>query len=167
MVKEAANGGEIRGWKMVEIQTLLHAYSELCSDLKLSNGVCQIPDFELLRNSVKTETKRMVKDLRVYRISSMTRNMQKFCDEQSMLRWAIANLAGGAVVVPMIIMVLGIPQQRNLNAWPSVVTVVVATSGFATIVAWASSSSHQDLMVAVATYAAVLVVFVGTQTSVS
>ena len=60
----------------------------------------------------------------------------------------------------MIIMVLVVPQQRNLDAWPSVVVVVVATSGFATLVAWLSSSSHQDLMVAVATYAAVLVGFV-------
>jgi Na+/melibiose symporter-like transporter len=133
----------------------------------LSKGASQIPDFKKLSTSVENEFKRTVKDLQVYTISSMTRTTQKICDCQSWLRWAIANLAGGAVVVPMIIMVLAIPNQRNLDAWPSVVTVVVATSGFATLIAWASSSSHQDLMVAVATYAAVLVVFVGTQTSTS
>ncbi|KAK5206769.1 hypothetical protein LTR41_007762 [Exophiala xenobiotica] len=165
MDTEVDNGGKTRGWKMTEIQTMLHAYVELCKDLKLKKGAIDIPQYDKLSKSVEIESRRTVKDLQVYTISSMTRNTQKICDCQSWLRWATANLAGAAVVVPMIIMVLALPQQRNLDAWPSVVTVVVATSGFATLIAWASSSSHQDLMVAVATYAAVLVVFVGTQTS--
>ncbi|KAK5444260.1 hypothetical protein LTS15_010375 [Exophiala xenobiotica] len=167
MDTEVDNGGKTRGWKMTEIQTMLHAYVELCKDLNLKKGATDIPQlqYDKLSKSVENEFGRTVKDLQVYTISSMTRNTQKICDSQSWLRWAIANLAGAAVVAPMIIMVLAIPEQRNLDAWPSVVTVVVATSGFATLIAWASSSSHQDLMVAVATYAAVLVVFVGTQTS--
>ncbi|KAK5674214.1 hypothetical protein LTS10_013051 [Elasticomyces elasticus] len=167
MDKEVEKGDKIRGWKMAEIQTLLHAYSEPCTDLRLNDGACGIRKYEKLKESVEDEIKRTVKDLRIYTIFSMTRNKQKLRGGQNLLRWFIAIFTGAAVLVPMIIMVLGIPHQKDSKAWPRVGTVVVATVLFATFVAWASTSSHQDLMVAVATYAAVLVVFVGTQTSVS
>jgi hypothetical protein len=92
----------------------------------LKNGAGEIPGFKALSESVENEFRRTVKELKVYTISSMTRNTQKILDWQSWLRWAIANLAGAAVVVSMIVMVLAIPNQRNLDAWPSVVTVVVS-----------------------------------------
>jgi hypothetical protein len=83
---------------------------------------------------------------------------------QQWKRFGIALLAGVTTLLPMIIIVLAIPDQRDLSQWRNVVVVCAAVFFFAGIVAWVSTvSTHQELMVAVASYAAVLVVFIGTQ----
>jgi hypothetical protein len=79
-------------------------------------------------------------------------------------RYGIALTAGVAVLAPMMIMVLAIPSQRNLEQWRNIVVVSVSVLFLATFISWTSNSTHQELMVAVASYAAVLLIFVGTQT---
>ncbi len=69
----------------------------------------------------------------------------------------MAFYAGSAVLSPMIIITKGFPG--NIDA--SIITVCISTIVFALFVAWTSNSTHQELMGVVATYAAVLVVFVG------
>lgn len=73
----------------------------------------------------------------------------------------MAFCAGAAVLVPMIIITQA-QYLGNVNA--SVITVCISTLVFAFFVAYTSSSTHQELMGVVATYAAVLVVFVGVTT---
>jgi hypothetical protein len=73
----------------------------------------------------------------------------------------MALIAGLAVLVPMIIMTKGFPG--NINA--SIITVCISTVFFSLFVGWTSNSSHQELLGVVATYAAVLVVFIGVSTS--
>jgi hypothetical protein len=75
-------------------------------------------------------------------------------------RIAMAFCAGSAVLAPMIVITKGYP--RDINA--SIITVCISTIVFAIFVAYTSSSTHQELMGVVATYAAVLVVFVGVST---
>lgn len=76
-------------------------------------------------------------------------------------RIGMALIAGLAVLVPMIIMTKGFPG--NINA--SIITVCISTVFFSLFVGWTSNSSHQELLGVVATYAAVLVVFIGVSTS--
>lgn len=73
----------------------------------------------------------------------------------------MAIVAGIAVVVPMIIMTKAFPNKvaSVLNA--SIITVCISVVLFASFIAWTSNSTHQEVITAVATYAAVLVVFVG------
>lgn len=111
-----------------------------------------------------TEIKAAIHGLRVNSWRSLFCLKHFLSNTQSLMRWFVACTGGAAVLWPMIVMVLGLPP-RDQHAWPKVVIVTAATLGFATFIALASNSSHQDVMVAVATYTAVLVVFVGTQTT--
>jgi hypothetical protein len=86
---------------------------------------------------------------------------------RSWLRWLVALFAGFGVVLPMIIMVLVVPEKDQVasTAKGNITTVSLAVFIYCTILAWLFQSTHQEMVMAVASYAAVLVVFVGTQTS--
>lgn len=101
-------------------------------------------------------------DVDSFRSVSFSLNRAAFllCSLEMWKRVGMAFCAGSAVLVPMIVITKGFPQ--NINA--SIITVCISTLVFALFVAYTSSSTHQDLMGVVATYAAVLVVFVGVST---
>lgn len=71
-------------------------------------------------------------------------------------RFIMAFVGGAALVVPMIIMVFSPSLTKSL------VTTSVSVVLFAIFLALGISSSNQDTLAATATYATVLVVFVGT-----
>ena len=71
-------------------------------------------------------------------------------------RFIVAFTGGAFLVVPMLIMVLN--QSRN----KSVITVTVAVLIFAVVLAFGLNATNVETMVSTATYAAVLIVFVGT-----
>ncbi|KAH7161687.1 hypothetical protein EDB81DRAFT_351874 [Dactylonectria macrodidyma] len=71
-------------------------------------------------------------------------------------RFLIAVTGGGFLIVPMVVMTLGQSQTKSL------VTVSVAVVLFALVLAFGIRVSNVETLVATATYAAVLVVFVGT-----
>ena len=73
----------------------------------------------------------------------------------------MAFLGGAALLVPMIIMVF------NSSLAKSLIVTSVAVFLFAVFLALGIYSSNMDTLVATATYAAVLVVFVGTSLSSS
>jgi hypothetical protein len=69
----------------------------------------------------------------------------------------LISLAGGAfLIAPMVVMTLGQGEVHNL------VTASMAVVAFALVVAFAIRASNAETLIAKATYAAVLVVFVGT-----
>lgn len=72
-------------------------------------------------------------------------------------RFIIAFAGGAALVVPMLIMSLPFTYKTK-----SLVTVSVAVTLFAATMSVAIRASNADTLVATATYAAVLIVFVGT-----
>lgn len=72
-------------------------------------------------------------------------------------RFLVAFVGGASLVVPMLIMRL--PEVSLIK---SLVTVSVAVLLFAVVLSLVMRASNTDTMVATATYAAVLVVFVGT-----
>ena len=72
-------------------------------------------------------------------------------------RFIIAFTGGAALVVPMLIMKLPSMSQTK-----SLVTVSVAVTLFASLMSVGVRASNSETLVATATYAAVLVVFVGT-----
>jgi hypothetical protein len=74
-------------------------------------------------------------------------------------RFIIAFIGGAALLVPMIIMIFD-PSRTK-----SVITTSVSVLLFAAFLALGINASNQDTLAATATYAAVLVVFVGTSTS--
>lgn len=74
-----------------------------------------------------------------------------------LVRFLVAVAGGAFLIVPMLIMTLGGP---SLNT--SLITAAVAMLVFALVIAFAVRASNAETMVATATYAAVLVVFVGT-----
>lgn len=88
---------------------------------------------------------------------SFARVEHVLCSLEMWKRIAMALVAGLAVVVPMLVMTKAFPG--NINA--SIVTVCISTVFFAFFVGWTSNSTHQELLGVVATYAAVLVVFIG------
>lgn len=71
----------------------------------------------------------------------------------------MAFVGGAALVVPMLIMLLHASRNTSL------ITTSVSVLLFATFLAFGVSASPQETLVATATYAAVLVVFVGTSTA--
>jgi VIT1/CCC1 family predicted Fe2+/Mn2+ transporter len=71
-------------------------------------------------------------------------------------RFIMAFVGGAALLIPMAIMVF----NSSLNK--SLITTCVAVILFAGFLAFGISASNQDTLAATATYAAVLVVFVGT-----
>jgi hypothetical protein len=75
--------------------------------------------------------------------------------------WFMAITAGTAVVIPMIITTKAFPGKVALVLNASINTVCISVVLFASFIAWTSNSTHQEVATAVATYAAVLVVFVG------
>ena len=72
-------------------------------------------------------------------------------------RFAIAFAGGAALVVPMLIMKL--PHTNQIK---SLITVSVAVTLFASLMSVGIRATNSETLVATATYAAVLVVFVGT-----
>jgi len=75
-----------------------------------------------------------------------------------LVRFIIAVTGGGFLVVPMVLMTLAQSQTKSL------VTVSVAVVFFALILSFGIRVSNVETLVSTATYAAVLVVFVGTST---
>ena len=72
-------------------------------------------------------------------------------------RFIIAFTGGAALVVPMLIMKLPFMSQTK-----SLVTVSVAVTLFASLMSVGVRASNSETLIATTTYAAVLVVFVGT-----
>lgn len=72
-------------------------------------------------------------------------------------RFIVAFIGGAALVVPMLIM-----RLPEVTLTKSLVTVSVAVLLFAVVLSLVLRASNTDTMVSTATYAAVLVVFVGT-----
>lgn len=93
--------------------------------------------------------------VREYREGKLPMQASKFVDR--LARFLVAVAGGAFLIVPMLIMTLGGP---SLNT--SLITVSVAVLVFALVIAFAVRASNAETMVATATYAAVLVVFVGT-----
>jgi len=73
-----------------------------------------------------------------------------------LVRFMVAITGGLFLVVPMVIMTIDQSQTKNL------VTVSISLLTFALILSLAVRVSHVETLVATATYAALLVVFVGT-----
>ena len=78
-----------------------------------------------------------------------------------LVRFAIAFSGGAFLVVPMIIMTLDQSQTKSL------ITVSISVLLFALILSLIVRVSNVETLVSTATYAAVLVVFVGTSTGSS
>jgi hypothetical protein len=76
-------------------------------------------------------------------------------------RFLIGTAAGSSLIVPMVIMVF----HASLNK--SLITVSVATVLFSLALGFIFEASNELIVTATATYAAVLVVFVGTSSSAS
>jgi VIT1/CCC1 family predicted Fe2+/Mn2+ transporter len=76
------------------------------------------------------------------------------------VRFSVAITGGLFLVVPMLIMTLGGQSQNK-----SLITVSVAVFWFVLSLAFGIRVSNAETLVATATYAAVLVVFVGTSSS--
>ena len=75
------------------------------------------------------------------------------------MAWLIlALVSGAALIVPMAVMVFR-PSQTK-----SVVVAAVAVGLFAIFISFATKAENKEVLVATSTYAAVLVVFVGTTT---
>lgn len=91
---------------------------------------------------------------REYREGKLPMQASKTIDRLASFLVAVAG--GAFLIVTMLIMTLGGP---SLNT--SLVTVSVAVLVFALVLAFAVRGSNAETMVATATYAAVLVVFVG------
>ncbi|KAK1240458.1 hypothetical protein MKX07_004486 [Trichoderma sp. CBMAI-0711] len=72
-------------------------------------------------------------------------------------RFIVAFVGGASLVVPMLIM-----RLPRVSLAKSLVTVSVAVLLFAAVLSLVMRASNTDTMVSTATYAAVLVVFVGT-----
>ena len=72
-------------------------------------------------------------------------------------RFIIAITGGAALVVPMLIMSLPSIQRTK-----SLITVSISVTLFAAMMSVAMRASNTETLVATATYAAVLIVFVGT-----
>lgn len=81
--------------------------------------------------------------------------MSGFVDK--LARFIVAFIGGAALVVPMLIM-----RLPEVTLTKSLVTVSVAVLLFAVVLSLVLRASNTDTMVSTATYAAVLVVFVGT-----
>jgi hypothetical protein len=74
-------------------------------------------------------------------------------------RLILALLSGAALIVPMVVMASK-PSQLK-----SVVVASVAVGLFAIFISFMTKAENKEVLVATATYAAVLVVFVGTTTT--
>lgn len=82
-------------------------------------------------------------------------NVSPFVDK--LTRFIIAFTGGAALVVPMLIMSL-----PSVHRTKSLITVSLAVTLFAAMMSVGIRASNSETLVATATYAAVLVVFVGT-----
>ena len=79
----------------------------------------------------------------------------------SLARFIVGSLGGCALIVPIIIMVLHSSLTKSL------ITVSVAVIMFALVISLVFETDNKDAITATATYAAVLVVFVGTSGAAS
>ena len=82
-------------------------------------------------------------------------NVSPFVDK--LARFIIAFTGGAALVVPMLIMSL-----PSIHKTKSLTTVSLAVTLFAAMMSVAMRATNTETLVATATYAAVLIVFVGT-----
>jgi hypothetical protein len=80
---------------------------------------------------------------------------------EHLARFILALVSGATVIVPMIIIVYDSSKLK------SVITTSVAVLLFALFISLSTRSSDQETLAATATYAAVLIVFVGTSGTVS
>ncbi|KAF1959853.1 hypothetical protein CC80DRAFT_439979 [Byssothecium circinans] len=85
--------------------------------------------------------------------------VSKFVDR--LVRFIVAVTGGTFLVVPMIIMTLDPSRAKSLT------TVSIAVVFFAFVLSFAIRVSNAETLIATATYAAVLVVFVGTSSGAS
>lgn len=76
-----------------------------------------------------------------------------------MARFTIAIAGGASLIVPMVIMALSPSQMKSL------VTVPVAVVVFSLMLAFSIRAANIETLVSTARYAAVLVVFVGTNSA--
>ncbi|KAK5659913.1 hypothetical protein OQA88_13377 [Cercophora sp. LCS_1] len=165
---EYAKNQDPSTWKIIEVDSLLQCYrraeDELRADLTTLSAL-SLPNEEhtilftptherLIPAKSDVETLRDV-SISVDRIFYLLGSLQLW------KRVGMAVVAGISVLLPMIIMLLAFPRRTIAG----IVTVCISTMLFAVFVAWTSNSTHQDLMGVVATYAAVLVVFVGVSTN--
>lgn len=75
----------------------------------------------------------------------------------SIARLVISVIAGAAVIAPVVVMeVAGRSVRKNL------ITMSVAIGIFAVVLAFGGKASNAETLIATATYAAVVAVFVGT-----
>jgi VIT1/CCC1 family predicted Fe2+/Mn2+ transporter len=81
--------------------------------------------------------------------------VSKFVDR--LARFIVAVIGGAALIVPMLIMSL-----PHVNVTKSLVTTSISVLLFAAALSSGFRASNTDTLVATATYAAVLVIFVGT-----
>ncbi|KAH6684019.1 hypothetical protein B0J14DRAFT_2708 [Halenospora varia] len=153
---------EYSDWKMLDVQALVHTYLEAAEEMK------HIPEEDQGRaieftSKITDKVLRRKRDVDLLRTRefSLLRAKHLLRSTDMWKRWVMANVAGTAVVIPMIIMTKAFPNKvaSVLNA--SIVTVCISVVLFASFIAWTSNSTHQEVATAVATYAAVLVVFVG------
>lgn len=84
---------------------------------------------------------------------------RKIWVQETRLRFAMAIAGGLMLIVPVLIMML-VPSRTT-----SLVTVSIAVLIFSVLVAFTSTAKPQEVLAATAAYAAVLVVFVGTNAS--
>lgn len=141
--------------------------AELCGDpfnsqyCSLSSGL-GIPS-EPIRNCLKAALPRHLTytkaemDSRIdeYLHGLPPQSVSPFVDK--LTRFIIAFTGGAALVVPMLIMSL--PSKTSTK---SLITVSVAVTFFASMMSVGIRASNSETLIATATYAAVLVVFVGT-----
>ncbi|KAK2598482.1 hypothetical protein N8I77_011895 [Diaporthe amygdali] len=97
------------------------------------------------------------KRLREYEQGELPREVSGFVD--TLARFIIAIAGGACLIVPMVIMTLSPSEVKSL------VTVSVAMIMFSLILSFGIRVSNIETLVSTATYAAVLVVFVGTNSS--
>ena len=114
------------------------------------------------------EDRQLKEDIERLRIPDRWRCRQfttKFPALKHCLRMMAALIAALGVLLPMIIMVVFVPGIGNLSGTGkgNIAVVSAAVLIYCSVMVFSFRSTSQELMVAVAAYSAVLVVFLGTQ----
>lgn len=92
--------------------------------------------------------------MKEYEDGKPPRHVSEFVDR--LARFVIAIAGGVFLIVPMVVMTLGPSETKSL------ITAAAAVMIFALILSFGIRVSNVETLVSTATYAAVLVVFVGT-----
>ena len=121
-----------------------------------------------LCQNVDDEDRQLKENIERLRIPDQWRCRQftiKFPVLKHCLRMIAALIAALGVLLPMIIMVVFVPGMENLSGTGkgNIAVVSAAVLIYCAVMVFSFRSNSQELMVAVAAYAAVLVVFLGTQ----